>query len=257
MNIQQGHFIQDSTIDTLRHRLAHHPLYTALTDLDSIRTFMEHHVFAVWDFMSIVKSLQRDLTGIAVPWLPPKDMEAARLINEIVLGEESDEKPDGSFASHFQLYLDAMKEAGAKTKTIECFIDAVASHHSVTTTLEQVQIPKPAQNFVTETFKILHDTGVHIRAAALFYGREDLIPDMFKSIVEELDRSGQPCGIFVYYLNRHIEVDSGDHSIWAERLLARLCDNDQDRKEEARQAAIQVLQSRLVFWDEILKAVLI
>ena len=216
---------------------------------------MGHHVFAVWDFMSIVKSLQRDLTGVAVPWIPPEDVAAARLINEIVLGEESDVRPNGSFASHFHLYLEAMEEAGAHTEKVRHFVRAVASGQSVSDALGQVGAPGPSRDFVNETFEVIDGAGLHVRAAALFYGREELIPEMFTPMVKQIAKSGQPCGKFVYYLERHIEVDSGDHSVWAEALLARLCGEDKERKEQAWKTALGVLQSRLTFWDGILDAV--
>ena len=248
-------FIQDPAIDTLRECLSRHPLYEALTDIGRVKTFMEHHVYAVWDFMSVVKSLQQDLTGVTVPWTPPEDPEAARLINEIVLGEESDERPGGSFASHFELYLEAMEEAGADTGTIKRFIETVTSSPSVSDALKKAAPPSPAEDFVRDTFKMITGTELHIRAAALFYGREELIPEMFIPMVKQMKISGQPCGKFVYYLERHIEVDSGDHSVWAEGLLARLCGEDKTRKEQARETALDVLQSRLTFWDGILNAV--
>ena len=235
--MNNGRFIHDPAIDELRSRLSHHPLYEALRDIDSLRTFMEHHVFAVWDFMSIVKSLQRDLTGVTVPWLPPSDVAAARLINEIVLGEESDERADGSFASHFHLYLEAMEEAGADTETITHLVQTVASGGSVTDVLKHVEPPPPARDFVRDTFEVIEGTKLHVRAAALFYGREELIPTIFTPMVKQLESSGQPCGKFVYYLERHIEVDSGDHSVWAEELLARVCGKDKARKDQARKTA--------------------
>lgn len=106
-----------------------------------------------------------------------------------------------------------------------------------------------------KTFGVIEGASLHIRAAALFYGREELIPAMFRPMVEQLNRSGQPCGKFVYYLDRHIEVDSGEHSEWVEGLLVRLCEGDGKRKDEARQTARRVLQSRTQFWDGIVDAV--
>ena len=247
--------IQDPKIDQLRERLKHHPLYEHSRDLQALRTFMEHHVFAVWDFMSIVKSLQRELTCVDVPWSPSRDTEAARLINEIVLGEECDAKPDGSFASHYQFYLDAMEELGADTSKIKRFLRVVLSGKPVPEALQLAEAPAPARRFVEETFATINGAPLHVRAAALFYGREDLIPAMFKPMVEEMRDSGLPCGKFVYYLERHIEVDGGEHSIMAESILKRLCGDSEDRKEAARQTALDVLQSRLSLWDGILETV--
>ena len=108
----------EARIAPLRARLAEHPLYASLRTLEELRAFMESHVFAVWDFMSLLKSLQRGLTGIDVPWLPSAHPEARRLVNEIVLGEESDVYK-GRPVSHFELYLEAMRQAGANTEPID------------------------------------------------------------------------------------------------------------------------------------------
>ena len=212
---------------------------------------MEQHVFAVWDFMSVVKSLQRELTCIQVPWIPPPDIEAARLINEIVLCEECDKRPDGSFTSHYQLYLEAMKEAGADTSKIERLVSQVATGRPLAEALEQYEVSPPARRFVEETFSIIEGTPLHVRAAALLFGREDLIPGMFKAMVGKMRDSGLPVGKFVYYLERHIEIDGDVHSAMAERILSRLCGKSEHRKEEARQSALRVLRSRLDFWDGI------
>jgi hypothetical protein len=245
-------FIRDPLIDQMRQRLTAHPLYEVLGSLDNLRALMEHHVFAVWDFMSIVKSLQRDLTCVVVPWRPSVDAQAARLINEIVLGEETDERPDGSYASHYELYLEAMEEAGADTGPIRQFVEAVSTGRSVSEVLDRSEAPLPARAFVKTTFELLYDAPLHVRGVVLFYGREELIPDMFEAMVERIQALGNPCGKFVYYLKRHIQLDGGEHARMAEGLLRRVCKGETLRREEARQAALKALQARINLWDGIL-----
>src|SRR5262249_26380782 len=105
-----------------RAALRDHAIYSNVSTLEHVRSFMESHVFAVWDFMCLLKALQRSVTCVETPWLPRGDAVTRRLINEIVTGEESDLLPDGMCASHFELYLDAMEEAGANTGPIRYFL---------------------------------------------------------------------------------------------------------------------------------------
>src|SRR6201987_3199957 len=106
---------------TVRAALLDHPIYAEVASVDDLRRFMEDHVFAVWDFMSLLKRLQHDLTCTKVPWFPADNARAARLINDIVIGEETDVDPDGSYVSHLDLSLRAMAEVGASTCQFETF----------------------------------------------------------------------------------------------------------------------------------------
>lgn len=251
----ESFILRDSEVAGLKEKLARHPLYEALKTPEALRTFAEHHAFAVWDFMSIVKGLQRELTCVAMPWTPVADPAAARLINEIVLGEESDEAPGGGYASHFETYLKAMDEIGADGSTVLRFSRYVGKGMAVAEALEKARAPEPARDFVLSTFAQLEGTPLHTRAALLLYGREDLIPAMFRGLVAELAEAGLEARTFLWYLDRHIEVDGKHHSVLAGRLLKGLCGQDRFRWEDCRSAAVKSMRARLDFWNRILAAV--
>lgn len=231
--------------------LGSHPLFAEIDTLEVLKRFMETHVFAVWDFMSLTKRLQQELTCTQLPWLPPKDADAARLINEIVLGEESDEKMDEGHYSHFELYLDAMREIGASTAQIERFVtlQAQGMHHTVA--LKSVNAGEAASGFVSHTLDIALNAPAHCVAAAFLHGRESVIPLMFQRILDDWGITIDQAPTFRYYLQRHIDVDADEHGPAAEQLLARLVAGDQQRAREAHQAAIAAVESRIALWDKL------
>jgi hypothetical protein len=243
----------EERLQPLRARLAEHPLYGSIQSIDDLHTFMESHVFAVWDFMSLLKSLQRGLTCVDVPWVPSAHAEARRLINEIVLGEESDQY-EGRAASHFELYLEAMRECGASTAGIDDALAALRRGESVDQALSLPVVPEGARAFSRSTFSILQQNELHKAAAAFTFGREDLIPDMFRGLVRDLDRQlAGRLGRFVWYLERHIEVDGEEHGPMALRMVSALCGEDAGKWRDAGDAAEVSLEARLALWDGILR----
>ena len=165
-------------------QLGSHPLFTEITSINKLQLFMESHVFAVWDFMTLTKRLQQDLTCTQLPWLPPADPQAARLINEIVLGEESDEHPRQGHCSHFELYLEAMTEVGASTCAINRFIALQRQGLDASVALQQVATPPGVTQFVADTLHTALSAPTHCVAAAFLHGREHVIPAMFKHLLQ-------------------------------------------------------------------------
>lgn len=246
---------QSSTVTTLTTRLHTHALYGAVQTPAALRIFAEHHVFAVWDFMSLLKSLQRSLTCVAVPWMPPASGRVARLINEIVLGEESDGVPNGDYASHFELYRGAMEEIGASTTAIDRCLALLSQGVSLADALTRAQAPTPVVPFVRTTFEILAEGRTHATAAAFALGREDLVPQMFTRVAAQSHMLRATHPQFFYYLDRHIEVDGDSHGPLAHEMLSLLCAGDPQRLTEAEDAAVRALQARLDLWDGILNAI--
>ncbi len=233
-----------------------HPLYAELTSLERIHVFMEHHVFAVWDFMCLLKSLQQRLTSPTVPWLPVGDPNTRRLINEIVLGEESDALPDGRVLSHFELYRDAMTEAGADSFAAAAFEQALRQGQQVRVALREVGVPAAAQEFVVQTLDTVEQDRPHVIAAVFTVGREQMIPRMFLQIVRAL-ATAHPGRLetFGLYLERHIELDRDEHGPLAVEMLKNLCGCDRSKWDEATSAAISALEGRRRLWDAVQKQV--
>ncbi len=234
----------------LRARLAGHRLYEVLRSAADLRRFTEHHVVCVLDFMSLLKSLQRELSCVEVPWTPGPDPDAARLIGAIVLDEESDVRADGRVMSHFAWYLEAMEEISADTGPARALLASLAATRSWEAALAGSGLPPAARAFSAVTAAAL-GAPLHVRAAVFFHGREELIPRLFVPIVERLARQGLPCAALLGYLQRHIEIDGGEHGPAAQRLLERLYAGDAARRGEARAAARTALLARLALWDAI------
>jgi hypothetical protein len=242
----------DGNIDAIRDRMVRHPVFAEIRDLKSLQIFMEAHVFAVWDFMSLVKRLQRDLTCITLPWLPPRDQRAAQLINQIVLGEETDIGPDGEAISHLELYLAAMREIGASPENFELFKSALASGAALGTAFDRAAAPPFVRDFTGFTLKIAREAPLPVVMASFFYGREDVIPAMFNSLLEGWGVDEVRAPMFVYYLKRHIEVDGGEHGPAARAILDNAIAGDQRRQAQVLTAAHDSIQARVGFWDGLL-----
>ena len=250
MNLTIGH-ISDS-IEPTRLQLMRHPVYTRMSNLQHVQIFMEHHVYAVWDFMSLLKSLQSKFGSFRIPWTPSNHPGAVRLLNEIALAEESDEGLHGEHQSHFSMYRDSMVAAGADTTGIDRLIELVDTEPGKFPDLGDIPIPSSAKQFVQATFDVIQRNDSIEMASTFLYGREDLLPGLFTKIVAQVsqEHSGR-LDEFVNYLKRHIEVDEGEHGPAAERLLELLCDGQEERIRRACKAAEEALRHRMILWEGI------
>lgn len=244
----------ETELEPYQYRLAQHPLYAAIRSVEHVRLFMSRHVFAVWDFMSLAKRLQRDLTCTQIPWMPVQHEDCARLINEIITGEESDIGLNGHPVSHFRLYLDAMAEVSAPTERIETFICQFAHSFSLPQALKQARVPMYVQTFVKHTLKTARKASTAEVASSFLFGREDPIPDMFQTLLRSWGVTNNQAPKFIHYLNRHIEMDSGDHGPGAQKMLSRLITTP-DMREKALSAAIDAIEHRIRLWDGIYREI--
>jgi hypothetical protein len=236
----------------LRVALLDHPIYDRVASVTDLKLFMEDHVFAVWDFMSLLKRLQQDMTCVTVPWFPANNAKAARLINDIVIGEETDVDPDGSYVSHLDLYRRAMAEIGAGTLQFDRFCSLVQIGVPVEVALTRISAPTHVQAFVAHTMSLANSGSTEEVLAAFFYGREDIIPEMFRRLLNrtyDTRRSNDRLRHFIYYIDRHIELDGDSHGPMGRELVEELVANAPDRQERAIRAACRSINARIGLWN--------
>ncbi|AUC14741.1 heme oxygenase [Tenacibaculum sp. SZ-18] len=242
----------EEELEDLRIELREHKLYASLQNLDDVKIFMESHVFAVWDFMSLLKALQRELTCVSLPWFPKVNTKTARFINEIVLAEETDVNELGEPRSHFEMYVDAMKQIGASTSPIANFISEVYDGTFIEEALQKSDINEAVKDFISFTFEVIKTHEAHLIASVFTFGREDLIPDMFLEIVKNTEEeSNVHYSKLTYYLKRHIELDGDDHGPLSLEMMEELCGEDQQKWEDVLFYAKKALKMRIHLWNGI------
>ena len=239
-------------ISSTQEKLVNHKIYNRIDSIEDLKLFMENHIYAVWDFMSLLKGLQTTLTCTNNPWTPVDNTEAARFINEIVLEEETDEIKGGIAISHFELYLESMKEIGADTSQINNFISDIRKSSDYRETINDFNIHADIKSFLNFTFDIIESGEAHKIASAFTFGRENVIPDMFIGLVKGLnEKNSDIANKFVYYLERHIELDGDDHGPIALKMIENLCGDDENKWDEVTKIAKESIQMRIKLWDHI------
>lgn len=256
-----------ANINTVNQRLApliqriqSHPLYAEIHSIAHLRIFMEHHVFAVYDFMCLLKELHRRIVSTQAPWFPPKDAYSARLINQILVDEEGDLSENGiNYVSHFELYLSAMRKIDADTQRITVFLQRLHGGETVDAALKALHLPEVVQHFVKTTFSFFQ-LETHQIAAAFVYGREAITPLLFTPLLNRLERSltGEEkvsVQTVYYYFQRHIELDGDDHFPRALQMLKNIAGDEPEKWQTIQASAELALHARLNFLTGIQAAI--
>lgn len=243
----------NNSIQPQKELLLHHSLYGNVKTIDDLRHFLEGHVYAVWDFMSLLKALQSKLTCTTTPWLPVGNPEIRYLINEIVLAEETDINIDGKRQSHYEMYLDAMKACGADVVAIQDFLNDVETTQNIFVSIKQSHLHEDIKAFIDFTFRVIEQGKPHEIAAAFTFGREDLIPSMFTQILKNFQNNFPETNLdkLIYYFERHIELDADEHGPMAMQMISELCGNDALKWKEVEEVSIMALEKRIGLWNAL------
>jgi pyrroloquinoline quinone (PQQ) biosynthesis protein C len=241
------------SIQPQKQHLLQHPLYNKVKSIEDLRHFLEGHVYAVWDFMSLLKALQSKLTCTNTPWMPTGNPETRYLVNEIVVAEESDMNGEGKRQSHFEMYLDAMRACGADTSAIEAFLEDVIDTQNIFVSIKKSSLHPKIKAFLDYTFRVVEHGKPHEIAAAFTFGREDLIPSMFTEILKNFQANCPEIDLtkLIYYFERHIELDADEHGPMAMAMVTDLCGENSQKWEETQEVSLQALEKRIGLWDAI------
>jgi hypothetical protein len=240
-------------IQSQKENLLQHSLYEKVKTIDDLHEFLESHVYAVWDFMSLLKALQNKLTCTTTPWFASQNPETRYLINEIVLAEESDLALDGRRLSHFEMYVEAMKSCGAPTSELEEFLQNVIDTKNVFIAIKQSHLHPNIKAFLDFTFRVIEEGKAHKIAAAFTFGREDLIPNMFTEILKNFQKNFPEADLsqLIYYFERHIELDADEHGPMAMQMITELCQDNEQKWKDVEEVSILALEKRIGLWDAI------
>lgn len=243
----------NNNIQSHKNQLLTHSLYEKVKTIEDLHCFLENHIYAVWDFMSLLKALQNKLTCTTTPWLPIGNPQVRYLINEIVVAEETDLAYDGTRQSHFEMYLDAMQQCGANTTEINAFLENVKTTQNIFVSIKQSDLHPNVKAFLDFTFRIIEEGKEHKIAAAFTFGREDLIPSMFTEILKNFQTNFPETDLskLIYYFERHIELDADEHGPMAMQMISELCGTNETKWRELEEVSIEALEKRLGLWNAI------
>jgi len=243
----------NQNIQEYKNQLLTHSLYEKVKTIEDLHCFLENHIYAVWDFMSLLKALQNKLTCTTTPWLPVGNPQVRYLINEIVVAEETDLAMDGTRQSHFEMYLDAMQQCGATTSVVSEFLENVKNTQNIFVSIKQSNLHPNVKAFLDFTFRVIEEGKAHKIAAAFTFGREDLIPSMFTEILKNFQSNFPETDLskLIYYFERHIELDADEHGPMAMQMIFELCGSSETKWSEVEEVSVEALQKRIGLWDAI------
>ena len=237
-------------LNDLKQEIIAHPLFANKLEPRHICKFMESHIFAVWGFMSILKSLQKLITPNNLPWMPNKNTMngLVNFVNEIILCEESDYIEGIGYISHFEIYLLAMKNMGARTDQLDKLTSIIADKGYNKKYLDDIDASDEVKSFLKHDMEVSMNGTLPEIVGAFTLGREKVIPNMFGYILPAIKETSTS-GHLITYLERHIDIDGDRHGPLSMKLLDASCDKNQ--LSLAYATAVKSLELRLLVWDKV------
>lgn len=248
MAVQTGGFMSFLT-ERYFQLLDDHPIYDRLVGRGPIQAFMEAHVFCVFGYQQLLRSIHRDLMGVSQTLHNEAFKEAFRIMHEIVLEEELDFSDEGRIVSHLELYLEAMREMDCDLSWVFGFLDDWERHVPPLEALGRSGFPDSIKEFGAFIFSSLNRP-LHEKATIFFYEGEPYIPDRFLYHLE-LQTEALPLSLWLDYWERHIEGVKKPGFSAAGRLVEILCAKDPKLNHEAERAAEEVLKKRKKLFDAL------
>lgn len=234
--------------------LTQHPILHAVSDRAGLRVFMASHVYAVWTHISLVKRLQHELTSVAVPWVPPRSRHAARLINELVTGVECDLDADGAPISHYELYLDAMQNVGADTRSIRRFVQLIddGSSSALERAFDSATTPQHVRTYVRHALRVARQGSLAQVMGCFLHERDISLQQSITRLLAEWTRTSPALPRLAYYLERHSQLECGRHAERLQRVVQELDSTSPRFADDVLASARESLGTRIRFWDGVL-----
>ena len=145
-----------------------------------------------------------------------------------------------------------MEDVGASTRQFDTFRSQARAGASIEAAMVQTEVPPHVRAFVMQTMMLAQTGSTEEVLAAFFYGREDIIPEMFSRLRKVLPgarKTNDPLRHFVYYIERHIELDGDSHGPMGRELLDGLVAGLPQKDERALHAACNSIRARIELWD--------
>jgi hypothetical protein len=113
-------------------------------------------------------------------------------------------------------------------------------------------VPSHVRDFVGHTMTLVNSATTEEVLAAFFYGREDIIPEMFRRLLRTIynaEHRDDRLRNFIYYIDRHIELDGDSHGPMGRELLEGLVAHSPHGTERALRAACSSIEARIDLWN--------